>query len=798
MEKEGKNLKHQSKHISSNNDSIVINSTHCDSLNIILNKNNNHIYKDSHESKTKHNNFYKALRLLKNTINSTQQNLSEFSEANLNSSKEENIRNYLHKPITKDIVKQGNTLMRVSFHTSYSTSINIPYSMNNIFKTFLPKIVEIEKDEEKTTGNNISTLKNKKSTAAYSNKNDSFKSSREEVNAEVRPFTLEVIDDLDEVKDLDIKKYTSSKEEILIVDSLLKEPTTHRQNFNNTKNYTTTDKKIPQKFKRNKLIDELEVESDEDFNINNHCINELQTEKCEIFFGNDNYGNSGEKINKNLMTQFNTCSNNNGNYSNGGYTKSNHSKETSKSPSAEMLDFISLGGEENNSIIGTNTRKNVISSSMLENNNITPIKKNINFYDTSSSKKIKKTPTSRMKQFNIFPTNLKSSLKGKNLTKSKSFLFLTKTNSKNSNNSNSLSLSLSITPKKINSSTSFVKKSLSFLSSSTFVNAGQTIYDLEFYNNLLSSEKKFVINHKAIEQNHPALTWDNRTVLLDWLMRICEEFAFKRDTFHYAINYIDRFLSKTKNIQKSLLQLIAITSLSIAAKIEEVQIPKLLEYANTTNDQFTVEDIINYEQFLLMNIKWEIIPITINTWVNWYICQWDLFIDTVDGIKDKILIGYSEDEILYFKKSDDKSYYNYRKITQLIDLLSLDYNSLDYNQRFLVGGCIFLVMCLHYGLEYDFLNKQFISDEIEKYQGLWEVFCSFVNQSFDIEVKDIKFFKCMSYCWRFKSFEFNFDLPLVYQVEENEVENGNYEDFVSYQTYNSNNLDFLKKLYCEV
>ena len=92
-------------------------------------------------------------------------------------------------------------------------------------------------------------------------------------------------------------------------------------------------------------------------------------------------------------------------------------------------------------------------------------------------------------------------------------------------------------------------------------------------------------------------------------MRICEEFAFKRDTFHYAINYIDRFLSKTKNIQKSLLQLIAITSLSIAAKIEEVQIPKLLEYANTTNEQFTVEDIINYEQFLLiLNIKWELSP----------------------------------------------------------------------------------------------------------------------------------------------------------------------------------------------
>ena len=70
-----------------------------------------------------------------------------------------------------------------------------------------------------------------------------------------------------------------------------------------------------------------------------------------------------------------------------------------------------------------------------------------------------------------------------------------------------------------------------------------------------------------------------------------------------------------------------------------------------------------------------------------------------------------------------------------------------------------------------------------------------MSQSFDVDVNDEEFFECMSYCYKFKQFDFNYELPLIYQVEENEVDNGNYEEFVSYQTYNANNLEYLKKIY---
>lgn len=61
---------------------------------------------------------------------------------------------------------------------------------------------------------------------------------------------------------------------------------------------------------------------------------------------------------------------------------------------------------------------------------------------------------------------------------------------------------------------------------------------------------------------------DYRAVLVDWIMELCEEFAFKRDTFHYAVNYIDRYLSVKRNIEKKKFQLIGVVALSIASKFE--------------------------------------------------------------------------------------------------------------------------------------------------------------------------------------------------------------------------------------
>lgn len=70
---------------------------------------------------------------------------------------------------------------------------------------------------------------------------------------------------------------------------------------------------------------------------------------------------------------------------------------------------------------------------------------------------------------------------------------------------------------------------------------------------------------KAFQKN---ITPYMRAILLDWMMEVCNEFTLKRETFHLAVNYVDRVLSLSQNVAKSELQLIGVVCMFIAAKVE--------------------------------------------------------------------------------------------------------------------------------------------------------------------------------------------------------------------------------------
>jgi cyclin E len=41
-----------------------------------------------------------------------------------------------------------------------------------------------------------------------------------------------------------------------------------------------------------------------------------------------------------------------------------------------------------------------------------------------------------------------------------------------------------------------------------------------------------------------------RGILVDWMMEVCCEFHFKRETFYLAVCYVDLYLSKAEPILK--------------------------------------------------------------------------------------------------------------------------------------------------------------------------------------------------------------------------------------------------------
>jgi cyclin E len=102
-------------------------------------------------------------------------------------------------------------------------------------------------------------------------------------------------------------------------------------------------------------------------------------------------------------------------------------------------------------------------------------------------------------------------------------------------------------------------------------------------------------------------------------MEVCEVYTLHRETFYLAVDYIDRYLSNTKNIHKTRLQLVGVTALFIAAKLEEIYPPKLSDFAYVTDGACSEDEILSQELLMLGTLKWSLSPVTAVAWLNVYL-----------------------------------------------------------------------------------------------------------------------------------------------------------------------------------
>ena len=73
-----------------------------------------------------------------------------------------------------------------------------------------------------------------------------------------------------------------------------------------------------------------------------------------------------------------------------------------------------------------------------------------------------------------------------------------------------------------------------------------------------------------------------------------------RETLYMAVNYVDRYLSRQSTpTRKSELQLIGVSALFFAAKLEEIYPPKLAEFAYVTDSACTEMEMREMELMML-------------------------------------------------------------------------------------------------------------------------------------------------------------------------------------------------------
>ena len=101
------------------------------------------------------------------------------------------------------------------------------------------------------------------------------------------------------------------------------------------------------------------------------------------------------------------------------------------------------------------------------------------------------------------------------------------------------------------------------------------------------------------------ITWDHRGMLVDWLLQIHARYNLLSESLFLCINVLDRFLA-SRPISLSKLQLVGLAAFFIATKYEETYAPSVKEVAFLAEDQYTVEEILKAERYILKTLEWDL------------------------------------------------------------------------------------------------------------------------------------------------------------------------------------------------
>lgn len=139
----------------------------------------------------------------------------------------------------------------------------------------------------------------------------------------------------------------------------------------------------------------------------------------------------------------------------------------------------------------------------------------------------------------------------------------------------------------------------------------------DIWNNMITKEQLHSRNPLMMSR-HPNLQPRMRSILLNWLSEVSEVYQLHRETYYLAMDYFDRYLSVQSEIGKQQLQLVGITCLFIAAKMQEIYPPKVSDFAYVTDGACTEKDILTKELVIMKFLKWNLNSITVNSWLTVY------------------------------------------------------------------------------------------------------------------------------------------------------------------------------------
>ncbi|XP_050446579.1 G2/mitotic-specific cyclin-B [Cataglyphis hispanica] len=95
-----------------------------------------------------------------------------------------------------------------------------------------------------------------------------------------------------------------------------------------------------------------------------------------------------------------------------------------------------------------------------------------------------------------------------------------------------------------------------------------------------------------------------RSVLVDWLIEVHQQFRLMQETLYLTVAIIDRFIQSFKTIDRKQLQLVGVAAMFIASKYEEMYSPDISDFVYITDQAYTKLDILEMELLIVRTLNY--------------------------------------------------------------------------------------------------------------------------------------------------------------------------------------------------
>ena len=106
-------------------------------------------------------------------------------------------------------------------------------------------------------------------------------------------------------------------------------------------------------------------------------------------------------------------------------------------------------------------------------------------------------------------------------------------------------------------------------------------------------------------QDQPSLNTNMRSILVDWLVEVHMKFRLEPSTLYLCVNIIDRYLERDV-VERSKLQLVGVSALLVACKIEEIYPPEVRDCVYICDRAYTRQEVLDMEATILRTLEYRV------------------------------------------------------------------------------------------------------------------------------------------------------------------------------------------------